>query len=304
MSGSEFDLPPDLESAAPVRQPQQVETPKPVAAVTPVVKQQSKKAPGLAATASNLAPGGDVAAAVAAGVADVGSQPAVRESMVSAVLALCPGVAPQQIERTVDDAVDRLVQTPALMAALSSRRQKTLSSFARGLALVARSGMSLDPHLQQWWMFERADEIVVQPGVGFWRAWAASMGYTIRTHIVWSGDTDRPSLSASGEILFPSDIDWDGPSGEITGAVAAAYRGGDYVAGVVLRRGDIERHRSASKSAGSGASPWKLHPAQMAERSAVVRLCRILPKDVSAKVGGVDYSAAMEAEASDWEAGQ
>jgi recombination protein RecT len=69
---------------------------------------------------------------------------------------------------------------------------------------------------------------------------------------------------------------WDNFDEEIIAAYAIAWLGEKYQF-VVMSRGEVEKHRNMSKSAGSKTSPWNQWESEMFKKTVLKALCKLLP---------------------------
>jgi recombination protein RecT len=82
--------------------------------------------------------------------------------------------------------------------------------------------------------------------------------------------------------------------GALVAAWACAKIKGGGVKFVVLNRADVQRRRSASKSAGSDYSPWNVHEAAMWTKSAAKELSKWIPRSAEMQAAiGLDDDAEM-----------
>lgn len=100
---------------------------------------------------------------------------------------------------------------------------------------------------------------------------------TIDAHVVYAKDHFKFTLGLNPTIEH--DPYWgDGDRGEVTGAYAVARYADGRHKFRVLSRAEIDAARNASKSGKSSYSPWASHYDEMARKTAVRRLFKMLPK--------------------------
>lgn len=99
----------------------------------------------------------------------------------------------------------------------------------------------------------------------------------VNAEVVYAGDQFSYELGLYRDLKHHRDDDGDEDPTTITHAYAVAQIGGDRMFEVVTRR-QIERTRDASQGSGSQFSPWRTHFAEMARKTALRRLCKLLPQ--------------------------
>jgi recombination protein RecT len=101
----------------------------------------------------------------------------------------------------------------------------------------------------------------------------------INAEVVYAGDVFSYELGLYRDLKHRRDEDGDEDPETITHAYAVAQIGGDRMFEVVTRR-QIERVRKTSQGGFSEYSPWHTHYAEMARKTALRRLCKLLPQTV------------------------
>lgn len=115
----------------------------------------------------------------------------------------------------------------------------------------------------------------------------SGMVSTINAEPVYEGDSFRYELGLFPSLTHvPGDHDED-PS-KLSHVYATALVDGDPMFKVLTRR-QVERVRDSSQGGSSEFSPWRTNFVEMAQKTAIKRLCKFLPKSV-------EVSAALERE--------
>ena len=100
---------------------------------------------------------------------------------------------------------------------------------------------------------------------------------TIDAHVIHERDEFDFSLGLHPHIDHKPYFGHEDP-GEVIGAYAVARYSDGRVKFRVLSKGEIEKARNSSKSGKSNYSPWSSHYAEMARKTAIRRLFKLLPK--------------------------
>jgi len=100
---------------------------------------------------------------------------------------------------------------------------------------------------------------------------------TIDAHVVYENDEFDFELGLSPTISHKPYFG-DGDRGPVKGAYAVARYSDGRTKFRVLSQGDIEKARNSSKSGKSNYSSWSTHYDEMARKTAVRRLFKLLPK--------------------------
>ena len=100
---------------------------------------------------------------------------------------------------------------------------------------------------------------------------------------VYEGDEFRYSLGLEPELYHVPDPDGEEDPAHLTHVYATAKVNGDPQF-VVLTRRQVERARAQSKTGDRKDSPWSTHYVEMAQKTAIRRLCRYLPQTVELAV--------------------
>jgi recombination protein RecT len=99
---------------------------------------------------------------------------------------------------------------------------------------------------------------------------------TIEAHPIYANDEFEFHLGINPSITHKPA--WDTARGDVIGAYAVArYKDGRYKFRVI-NKDDIEAARKNSDSGESAYSPWTKQYAEMAAKTAIRRLCKMLPK--------------------------
>jgi recombination protein RecT len=100
---------------------------------------------------------------------------------------------------------------------------------------------------------------------------------TIEAHVVYEKDEFDFSLGSKGDISHKPYLGEEDP-GKIIASYALARYSDGRMKYRVLSRHEIEQARSASMTGKKGWGPWKDHYAEMARKTAIRRLFKMLPK--------------------------
>lgn len=100
---------------------------------------------------------------------------------------------------------------------------------------------------------------------------------TIDAHVIHERDDFDFALGLNPHINHKPYFGSEDP-GEVIGAYAVARYSDGRVKFRVLSKGEIEKARESSKSGKSNYSPWSSHYAEMARKTAIRRLFKLLPK--------------------------
>ncbi len=107
----------------------------------------------------------------------------------------------------------------------------------------------------------------------------SGMVTSIFAYAVYEGDVFSYKLGLDPDLQHIPNPDGDEDPKKITHAYAVAKIGGDSQF-VVLTRKQVEKARSSSRGSDSSYSPWQTHYAEMAIKTAIRRLCKMLPQSV------------------------
>jgi recombination protein RecT len=107
----------------------------------------------------------------------------------------------------------------------------------------------------------------------------SGMVSSINAFPVYEGDHFRYELGLNPTIEHVPNPDGDEDPAKLTHVYAVAKVNGDPQF-VVLSRKQVDRTRASSRGAASNYSPWASHYVEMAIKTAIRRLCKMLPQTV------------------------
>lgn len=185
----------------------------------------------------------------------------------------------EQFAKLISDKVglDRFLRVAITAINRSPDLQRcTPMSLLASMMDAAQLGLEIGGPLQEGWLIAYGTEAQFQPGYRGLISLLIGHGVVkkVEARLVFERDEFSVEYGLDPRIIHRPHIGDD--RGEMCAVYAVAWLANGETQFDVLSPDDIERARSASRSASSAASPWRKHEGEMWKKTAVKRLVKYL----------------------------